>query len=305
MTSRRSLTLVAIIVWAAVAVTAAPSAFSHRRFVPIRISQADVPADVPAENCSDLRVHFDHHDAVLDSEARTITKSEAQALHVRADANGGISVEGWDKEDYSVTLCKAAESGSDAQSILSQMHLTFSNGELSVSGPHSSERWSAHLLIRAPKASNLDLQITNGPLRLYHVDGDLKVHAENGPVTVAGCTGQLDLSSHNGPVTLEENGGQQNILSENGPLTVSLSGDSWSGTGLEARTTNGPVTLRVPSGFKSGVILESGGYSPFRCDASACSEGRKTSDDDHQRVEFGSGPALVRVSTVNGPVSVD
>jgi hypothetical protein len=301
MTSRRALTLFAIIVWAAVAVTAAPSAFSHHRSVPIAISAVDFPA----ESCSDLRVRFDHHDAVLDSEERTITKSEAPTLHVRADSNGGIYVAGWDKDDYSVTLCKAAESGSDAQSILSQMHLTFSNGELGVSGPHSSERWSAHLLIRAPKASTLDLQITNGPMTLYHVDGHLKVHAQNGPVTVAGCTGQLDLSSHNGPVTLEENGGQQNVHSENGPLTVSLSGDSWSGSGLEAHTTNGPVTLRVPAGFKSGVILESDGYSPFRCSASACSEGRKTWDDDHKRVEFGSGPTLVRVSTVNGPVSVD
>ncbi len=301
MTSRRALTLFAIIVWAGVAVTAAPSAFSHHRSVAIAVSAVDFPA----ESCSDLRVRFDHHDAVLDSEERTITKSEAPTLHVRADSNGGIYVEGWDKDDYSVTLCKAAESGSDAQSILSQMHLTFRNRELGVSGPPSSERWSAHLLIRAPKASNLDLQITNGPMRLYRVDGNLKVHAQNGPVTVAGCTGQLDLSSHNGPVTLEENGGQQNVQSENGPLTVSLSGDSWSGSGLDAHTTNGPVTLRVPSGFKSGVMLESDGYSPFRCDASACSEGRKTWDDDHKRVEFGSGPTLVRVSTVNGPVSVD
>ncbi len=301
MNSRRALTLFAIIVWAAVAVTAAPSAFSHHRSVRTAISAVDFPA----ENCSDLRVRFDHHDAVLDSEERTITRSEAPTLRVRTDSNGGIYVEGWDKDDYSVTLCKAAESGSDAELILSQMHLTFRDGELGVSGPHSSEHWSAHLLIRAPKASNLDLQITNGPMTLYHVDGNLKVQAQNGPVTVSGCTGHLDLSSHNGPVTLEENGGQQTVHSENGPLTVSLSGDSWTGSGLEAHTTNGPVTVRVPSGFKSGVILESDGYSPFRCNARACSEGRESSDDDHKRVEFGSGPTLVRVSTVNGPLSVD
>jgi hypothetical protein len=57
MTSRRALTLFAIIVWAAVAVTAAPSAFSHHRSVPIAISAVDFPA----ESCSDLRVRFDHH----------------------------------------------------------------------------------------------------------------------------------------------------------------------------------------------------------------------------------------------------
>jgi DUF4097 and DUF4098 domain-containing protein YvlB len=142
-------------------------------------------------------------------------------------------------------------------------------------------------------------------MTLYHVDGNVKVRAENGPVSVTGCTGQLDLSSHNGPVTLEENSGKQNVRMENGPLTLSLSGDTWSGSGFEANTRNGPVTLQVPSGYKSGVILESEGHSPFRCDSSVCSEGRKTWDDDHKRVEFGSGPTVVRVSTVNGPVSVD
>jgi DUF4097 and DUF4098 domain-containing protein YvlB len=302
MTSRRTLTLCAIVVWTAVAVTAAPRALSLRHPIPV---PSRATTDYPVQNCSDLHVRFDHRDTVTDSEEQTITKSQAGTLRVYAESNGGIYVQGWDKDAYSVTLCKTAEAGSDARSILSQIHLSFSNGELRVSGPNANEPWSAHLIINAPKASALDLQINNGPMTLYHVDGNLKVSAENGPVTVTGCTGQLDLSSHNGPVTLKENGGQQSVHSENGPLTVSLSGQSWDGSGLEAHSTNGPVTLRVPEGFKSGVILESDGYGPFRCTASVCSEGRKTWDEDHKRVEFGSGPTVVRVSTVNGPVSVD
>jgi DUF4097 and DUF4098 domain-containing protein YvlB len=302
MTSRRALTLCAIVIWAAVAVTAAPRALSLRH--PVSIPKGGM-FDSPVQSCSDLRVRFDHHDTVTDSEVRTISKSVAGTLRVQAESNGGLYVQGWDQDSYSVTLCKAAEAGSDAQSILSRIQLSLNNNDLRVSGPHSSDRWSAHLIINAPKGSALDLQVNNGPMTLYHVDGNLKVRAQNGPVTVTGCTGQLDLSSHNGPVTLEENGGQQNVHSENGPLTVSLSGQSWNGSGLEAHTTNGPVTLRVPEGFKSGVILESDGYSPFRCSASVCSEGRKTWDDDHKRVEFGSGPTTVRVTTVNGPVSVD
>jgi hypothetical protein len=141
-------------------------------------------------------------------------------------------------------------------------------------------------------------------LSLHHVDGNLKVRAENGPITVTDCTGELDLNSHNGPVTLEGNSGKQSVHTENGPVTLSLSGNSWSGPGIEASATNGPVTLRIPSGFKSGVLLESDGHGPFQCHSSVCSEGRKTWDDDHKRIEFGSGPTLVRVSTVNGPVSV-
>jgi hypothetical protein len=73
---------------------------------------------------------------------------------------------------------------------------------------------------------------------------------------------------------------------------------------MEAHATNGPVTLRVPAGYQSGVILESDGNGPFSCRASVCDQGRKTWDEEHKRVEFGAGPTLVHVSTVNGPVTV-
>jgi hypothetical protein len=299
MTSRRALTVSAMVIWAAVAVTAAPHALSHRHSPTVSSS-----TDSPAESCADLHIRFDHRDTVLQSEERAITKAEAPTLRVHADSNGGVDVAGWDKEDYSVTLCKAAEAGSDANALLSQIHLSFQNGDLRISTPNSNDHWAAHLLIRAPKSSALDLQVSNGPMSLYHVDGNLRVRAENGPVTVTGCTGELDLASQNGPLTLEQNGGKQTVRSENGPLTLALSGRAWEGSGLDAHSTNGPVTLQVPSGYSSGVVLESDGYGPFQCNARVCSEGRKTWDDNHKRVEFGSGPTIVRVSTVNGPVSV-
>jgi hypothetical protein len=299
MTYRRALTFLAMLIWAAVAFTAAPRAFSRHHSISIASA-----AEFPAKGCDDFHVHFDDHQAVFQSEARTISKTEAPLLRVQAESNGGLYVEGWDQDTYSVTLCKAAETGSDADAVLSQIHITFKEGSLSVSGPNSRDRWAAHLLIRAPKASALDLEVRNGPMSLDHVDGTVKVHAENGPISVTGCTGELDLSSHNGPVTLENNSGKQSVHAENGPFSLRLSGNSWSGAGVDASTTNGPVTLEVPSGYQSGVVLESEGHSPFQCRASVCSEGRKTWDDDHKRVEFGTGPTLIRVSSVNGPISV-
>lgn len=299
MNSCRLLTISAMVVWAAVALTAAPRAFSHRH-APIFSSAGDPPA----ESCVDFHTRFDNHDAIYQSEERTITKAEAPTLRIHADANGPLDVQGWDNDSYSVTLCKAAEEGPDAQALLSEIHLALNDGELHVSGPASSGSWSAHLLIRTPKASTLELEAHNGPVTLYRVDGNLKARVDNGPITVNGCSGELDLSAHNGPVTLKDNSGKQTVHAENGPMSLALSGDSWNGAGIDARSTNGPVTLEVPSGYKSGVVLESDGNGPFQCRASVCSESRKTWDEDVKRLEFGSGPTLVHVSTVNGPVSV-
>jgi hypothetical protein len=300
MTSRRLLYVLGVMIWAGVAFTAASRALPHRHAPDISYDR-----ETPATSCSDLHVRFDHHDAVFQSEERSITRAEAPTLRVRAESNGGLQVQGWDRDTYSVTLCKAAEAGRDADSLLSRIHLTFTNGELGVSGPSSHDHWSAHILIRAPKAVALDLQVNNGPMTLYHVDGNLKVRAQNGPVTVTDCSGELDLNSHNGPVTLEGNSGKQSVHTENGPVTLSLSGNSWDGAGIEAHATNGPVKLQIPSGYKSGVVLESDGNGPFQCHSSVCSEGRKTWDDERKRIEFGSGPTLVRISTVNGPVSFE
>ncbi len=127
-------------------------------------------------------------------------------------------------------------------------------------------------------------------MSLFHVDGNVKIHAKNGPVTMTGCTGDLDLTTQNGPVILEGNSGKLRVDAQNGPVTVSLGGTAWSGSGFEAHANNGPLTLRIPTGYQSGVLVESEGHSPFQCHASVCSEGRKNWEDDRKSIAFGSVP---------------
>lgn len=289
----------AIVVCGAVVLTAAPHALLTRLSV-----QRSVDGDAPIRGCSDLNVTFDNHRAVVQTEEKTISKAEASPLLIVAESNGGLQVEGWDKDEYVVTLCKAAEGDSSAESVLSKIHLTFQNGELGVSGPSSPDRWTAHLLVKAPKSAALELRVNNGPMGLFHVDGKVKVNAKNGPITMTGCTGDLDLTTQNGPVTLEGNSGKLRVDAQNGPVSISLGGKAWSGSGLEAHANNGPLTLSIPSGYQSGVLIESDGHGPFQCHASVCSEGRKNWEDDHKSIEFGSGPTVIHLSTVNGPVSV-
>ena len=304
MVSRTLLSAIGITIWAAVLVTAAPRVISHR-YSEHTVGVSTGHDEWPAASCDDLHIEFDGREGVMQSEAKTITKAEASTLRVKAESNGGVQVRGWDQNNYSVTLCKAARPGNDAENVLGQIKLTFSNGELGVSGPNSRHQWSAHLLIKAPRGAAMDLNVNNGPMGLFEVEGSLKVHAVNGPITVQKCKGDLNLTAENGPISLAENSGKLNVRTQNGPITIGLEGSNWNGEGLEAHATNGPVTLHVPSGYQSGVVLESDGHGPFSCAATVCNEGRKTWDENSKRVEFGSGPAMVRVSTVNGPVSVN
>jgi hypothetical protein len=296
MDARKVLIGVAIVVWSAVALKAAVPRAHFRG----HSNSNSTHRDGPVASCADLNTRFDGHRAVFQSEEKSITKAEAAPLKIEAEANGGLQVEGWDQDNYSVTLCKAAE----AESELSQIHLTFQNGLLGVSGPSSHREWTAHLLIKAPKSASLDLDVNNGPVGLYHVDGNIKARAKNGPVTVSGCSGDLDLGMQNGPVTLEGNSGKLRIDAQNGPMNITLAGTAWSGSGFEAHGNNGPLTVYVPSGYQSGVRVESEGNGPVSCRASVCSEGRKNWDDERKSIEFGSGPTVIRLSTVNGPLSI-
>jgi hypothetical protein len=316
MPSRTFARVLGVIAFSSLLALSATARDRHSRNVSTR-------GDEPAASCNDLKIEFDGRSAVMQSEERTVTKAEAPTLRATGQDNGGVQVVGWDKDVYSVTLCKAAAPYPDADKILAQIRLGAEHGEIHVSGPLHDDDWTAFLLIRAPKAAMLDLHVNNGPLGIYSVEGritakavngpitardckgEVRLEAQNGPITAEGTSGTVELHTQNGPITSHDTSGSVNIRTQNGPIDVVLSGQTWNGSGLQAHAENGPLTIRVPHGYQSGVVVESEGHSPFSCRANVCSEGRKTWEDDKKRVEFGSGPTLVRVSTVNGPISVD
>jgi len=259
----------------------------------------------PATDCSDLRMRFDDRDAMVRSEERTLTKSEAAVLQIHPHSNGGVQVVGWEKETYSVTACKAAAgSGDAAEKILSQITMSIENGRISTSGPGDEEDWTVYLLIRTPKSASIDMETMNGPISLYDVDGKLTARAHNGPISLKNFSGDAEITAVNGPISLEGSSGSVRIHTENGPISVALAGKTWSGMGLSADAKNGPLTLMVPNDYQSSFVVESTDYAPVSCKASICDNARKTWDDNRRRIEYGNPPAMILLSTVNGPVSV-
>jgi hypothetical protein len=257
----------------------------------------------PVSDCSDLHIRFDDRDAVTRSEQRTVSKAEVPTFRVRSNTNGGVQVQGSDKEDYSVTACEAA-GGAEAERILSQISLSVQHGEVSVKGPEDEDRWTVYLLIRAPRAAAIDLETVNGPLSLYSLEGSLTARAKNGPITLRDFSGEAEITATNGPIDIAGGSGNLRVRTENGPISVALAGTIWSGAGLSADAENGPLTLFVPSDYRSSFIVESTNHATVSCQAKVCENAKKTWDEQHRRIEFGNAPVLIRLSTVNGPVTV-
>lgn len=260
----------------------------------------------PVDDCSGLHIQFDDRDAVMKSEVRTISKAEAPTLRVRPHRNGGVQVWGWDKDTYSVTACKAASNeDGEAERILSQVKMNVEAGEVSTVGPSGeNDNWTVYLLIRSPKGATIDLETVNGPLSFYSMDGKLTAHTTNGPISLHDFTGDGTVEAVNGPISVSGGSGNLSVHTQNGPISINLKGTSWTGTGISADAHNGPATLFVPADYQSSFVVETSKYGPISCRAQICDKANKTWDEDTRRIEFGSTPAMIRLSTVNGPVSV-
>ena len=282
---------------AAAALLLAPALFAgeHSHNVSITTDDAD-----GVTSCSQIRVSFDHSDALRAEEELPVAK--LAALKIVSDNRGSVRVTGWDQPRYAVTVCKAAA----LAETLRDIHVQLSGNEVVATGPESGQ-WLVYLLVRTPRNATLDVRTHNGPVGLHHVDGTLTVRAQNGPVSLKDSSGTIDVSAANGPISLAGGSGNVKITATNGPLSVKLTGSRWDGT-LHAATTNGPVSLKIPKNFGSGVDLTVDGHGPISCKAEACRGAKRTwRDDDDARprqLSFGSGPRNVTLSTVNGPVVV-
>ena len=254
--------------------------------------------------CADLRITSEDQTVVRGEEQFTVAKTDA-ALHVNPGGNGGVVVRGSDRGDFQVTVCKAALGNDEAaaRAVLGQISARAAGNEIVAQGP--SERWLVYVLIEAPRNASLNLETHNGPLSVRDLAGSVTARAQNGPIALRNISGDTNATVQNGPVSFSGNGGNTKIRAQNGPLSIDLSGDRWQGQGLDAATVNGPVSVKLSENYASGVEVESSGRSPVHCAARQCGQqGARTWDDEHRNINIGGTPVVVRVATVNGPVTV-
>jgi len=266
--------------------------------------------DEAVVSCDQLRVSFgDHGDPLPMARAEqefTLAQGATRELSIHLEESGGMSLIGWDKPEYGLTACLAAGARSEkhASDVLHQIGIALDEGRVSVSGP-AEGRWMVYFIVRVPNDAVLDLASTNSPIDLRRVVGRIKARVENGPISLADCRGDIDVLAENGPVSVQAGAGRQRLRVLNGPLEIDLEGRRWDGEGIDAHAQNGPVSLRFPDDYQSGVRLEMSKHSPLHCPRSA---GCQFRDEDEasglRRLDFGSSRPVIRVSAQNGPVDI-
>lgn len=262
----------------------------------------NVESGRPVTDCGALRVTYDRRPAITEETEMTLAQSQVSALQAQT-SDSGIYVSGWDRNEYSVKTCKAIPPDDpNAPGTLREITTTNANGRISVTGP-SGRDWMANLIIRVPRLSALNLQTANGPLQLRDLAGNIQVNASNGPISLENVGGSVQATTANGPISVKGSSGDQRLRATNGPISVGLSGTRWEGPGLEATTQNGPLSVSIPDAYGSGIRIQTSDHSPVSCKAPVCA-GASRSLSSPGIIQIGSGDPSVRLSTVNGPLSI-
>ncbi len=259
-------------------------------------------------DCSALHVRY--NDAIVPVVEENVPVSGLRSLKVRSDRNGSIRVVGTTTSTYGVKACKASALGN-----ANDIHVAVSGNEVSAERAGEDSRAIVFFLVFAPRNATLDLDSSNGPISVGGVDGTVTARALNGPISVKDSTGSFEINTQNGPISFAGNSGNVKLRATNGPISVKLTGSAWLAGSLDASTENGPLSLKVPADYRSGVHVDTDGNSPVSCRGAACRAAKKAvaessdGDDDHgprwpRHLDLGSGARAVSLSTHNGPVSV-
>ncbi|MCU1285524.1 MAG: hypothetical protein JWO13_1874 [Acidobacteriales bacterium] len=265
-------------------------------------------------NCQDhLKMYSDDKPAQARSE-ETITIAN-QPLRVTASRNGGISVKNWDKQEFSIKICRlvAARTESEAQQALGKIRLNSQAGTVSVDGPDRNNdgyvrndddpSWSAVLIILAPVGSTMDLTSQNGGISLNRVSANVTAHSQNGGIALKETSGKMDVEARNGGISIKDCGGDVKATVQNGGLSIELA-ENWNGTGLDAKTHNGGLVVSIPKNFQSSLEIASNGHSGMICQSEACEGGQRTWDDNGRIFKIGNSTPVIHASTVNGGIVI-
>jgi DUF4097 and DUF4098 domain-containing protein YvlB len=129
----------------------------------------------------------------------------------------------------------------------------------------------------------------------------LVLRTHNGGISITAVQGHTQFEAVNGGVSLMQLAGSVEGHTTNGGLHLELASDHWEGDRCDVSTTNGGVTIRVPSSYsahlETGTV--NGGVS---IDFPVTMQGEI---NKRLAVDLGSGGRLVRATTTNGGVRVE
>jgi putative adhesin len=257
--------------------------------------------------------------------------------------NGSVEIAGWDQNTVDISGTKYAESQQLLSAIRIEVANSGNAVRVRTTRPDPQHGNSgAKYVIRVPRRTELeDVHSSNGSLRVEDIEGNMHLATSNGSVHLARIRGDVDARSSNGSAEVQDVKGSVNFRTSNGGVhgeNVEGSFDAQTSNGgirvhlrdpeagrpirlatsnggidlqvdaprqndVVASTSNGPITVRLPSGVSGSVHASTNSNGSVRSDFDILIHGGEISRHRMDGAIGGGGPRI-DLSTSNGNISL-
>jgi DUF4097 and DUF4098 domain-containing protein YvlB len=218
-------------------------------------------------------------------EVRPVTIAAPATLDAET-ANGSITVTGSARRDVLIEarVVTHGDTMDEAKNLAKEVKILTEGGRVRADGPNSTDRrgWSVSFRIQAPARQNTSVSSSNGSVTLRSLEGTVRADTSNGSVHASELAGDVRLTT------------------SNGSLEVALSGTTWTGTGLEATTSNGSLRVDMPRDYSAHVSARTGNGS-LNIDRPVTVSGRIGREIE---TDLGKGGPTLRFRTSNGSLNI-
>ena len=178
--------------------------------------------------------------------------------------NGNVEAKSWDRNDVEVKAVIKVKAGNidDARDFLDEVKIlidaSFDNIAIEVDYPRrkgggfwdllfgwGKPKVSISFWLMVPKISNLDMNTTNGKIKIYDIEGKVFSKSTNGTISVEKVNGDAELRTTNGSISADYVTGDIKANTTNGKINMKgIVGN------IDAKTTNGGISAVIVSVVK-------------------------------------------------------
>ena len=220
-------------------------------------------------------------------EVREIQLPAGGDIEVDGGKNGGIRIEGWDRDEIAIEAQVSVYGRvRDAEDLAQEIEIYTDGLRIYAEGPRrgDDQPWVVNYRLRVPRESDLRLITYNGGILISDIDGVVEFAAKNGGIKLRNLAGDVRGET------------------QNGGLDIRLDGNTWKGEGLDVETTNGGIHLLLPEEYDARLVT---GTRNGRIDLDLPGERRSSHKGRSFRTTLGEGGPLIRVVTRNGGVDIE
>jgi len=169
--------------------------------------------------------------------------------------NGPVVVHGWNESGVRLQATKKAKAGSKSAARekleRTEVRIEAEANAISAVTQRAERKWSDNVTVAyelwVPAEVLLDVETTNGTVRIEQVDGRITAKTTNGKIYIQEASGTVNAHTTNGSISaglVRYDGGDMKLETTNG--SIELSAPTNLQADLEARTTNGSIHTDFP-----------------------------------------------------------